>query len=153
MESDVRELDVHEVLESHHVRCEVRPYYVVLDQRPAGAPPKGQKVRAGFDVDLYGVLENETLPLYHSEEARRVVKHFETVAQEIQSKVGNHCTIEVMPYADSIVLDTHQHFQPEVMLRIRISHDRGLDQPQGSAEEQALIAVREALLGLGVRQA
>ena len=153
MGSDVRELDVHEVLQSHHVRCEIRPYYVVLDQRPAGAPPKEQKVQAGFDVDLYGVLENEKLTLYYSEEARRVVKHFETVAQEIQSKVGNHCTIEVIPYADSMVLDTHQHFRPEVLLRIRISHDRGLDQPEGPAEEQALIAVREALLEVGVRQA
>jgi len=153
MGSDVRELDVHEVLQSHHVRCEIRSYYVVLDQRPAGAPPKEQKVQAGFDVDLYGVLENEKLTLYYSEEARGVVKHFETVAQEIQSRVGNHCTIEVIPYADSMVLDTHQHFRPEVLLRIRISHDRGLDQPEGPAEEQALIAVREALLEVGVRQA
>ena len=152
MASNVRELDVREVLEAHHVRYEVRPYYVVFDQRPANAPPKAQKVQAGFDVDLYGFLEKEQLPLFHSEGARKVVKYFETVAQQISSKVGNSCTIEVIPYADSIVLDTHQHLQPEVMLRIRISHDRGLDQPQGPAEEQALLAVRETLRQLGSRQ-
>jgi hypothetical protein len=152
MAGDVRELDVHEVLEGHHVGYEVRPYYVVLDQRPAGAPPKEQKIQAGFDVDLYGVLENEQLPLYRSEGSRRVVEYFERAAQQIQSKVGNQSTVEVIPYTDSIILDTHQHFQPEVMLRIRISHDRGLDQPAGPAEEQALIAIREILAELGVRQ-
>jgi hypothetical protein len=152
MAGDVRELDVHDVLEGHHVGYEVRPFYVVLDQRPAGAPPKEQKIQAGYDVDLYGVLENEHLPLYRSEGSRRVVKYFETVAQQIQSKVGNQSTIQVMPYTDSIVLDTQHHFQPEVMLRIRISHARGLDQPAGTAEEQALTAIREILAELGVRQ-
>ena len=152
MAGDVREFDVHEVLEVHQVRYEVRAYYVVLDQRPAGAPPKEQKIQAGYDVDLYGILENEQLPLYQTEGSRGVVKYFETVAQQIQLEVGNQCTIEVIPYTDSITLDTHEHFQPEVMLRIRISHDRGLDQPEGPAEEQALTAIRENLNKLGVRQ-
>jgi hypothetical protein len=38
------------------------------------------------------------------------------------------------------------------MLRIRISHDRGLDQPEGPAEEQALRAILESLRELKVRQ-
>src|SRR5260370_20409502 len=146
--SDVREAYVHEVLEQHHARYEVRPYYVVLDQRPAGAPPREQRIQAGFDVDVYGTLEREQLPLYRSEGARTVVNYFQTIAQQIQSKVGQQCTIEVIPYADSMILDTHQHFQPQAMLRIRISHDRGLDQPEGPPEEQALMAIRETLHAL-----
>jgi len=152
MASDVREVDIHEVLERHQVRYEVRPYYVVLDQRPVDAPPIQQRVQAGFDVDLYGTLEKEELPLFQSEGARRVVDYFETIAKEIQLKVGHKCTIEIMPFIDSLVLDTHQHFQPQAMLRIRISHARGLDQPEGSPEEQALITIQGRLRELKVRE-
>ena len=67
--------------------------------------------------------------------------------------VGQQYTIEIIPYVDSLVLDTHEHFQPEVMLRIRISHGRGLDQPEGPPEEKALNAIRETLHELEVRQA
>src|SRR5260370_8610452 len=112
MATDVREADIHEVLEQHHARYEVRPYYVILDQRPAGAPPIEQKVQAGFDVNLYGALEKEQLPLYRSEGARRVVNYFEAVAQEIESKAGQPCTIEVTPYTDSLVLHNPHHFRP-----------------------------------------
>ena len=82
-----------------------------------------------------------------------VLDYFERVAQEIQSKAGQNCTIEVIAYADSLVLDTNQHFRPQAMLRIRISHARGLDQPEGPPEEQALTAIREMLHGLKVREA
>jgi hypothetical protein len=59
---------------------------------------------------------------------------------------------QVMPFLDSLVLDTHQYFQPEATLRIRISHTRGLDQPGGPSEEQALNGVREMLHRLEVKQ-
>ena len=152
MPTDVREADIHEVLEQHHARYEVRPYYVILDQRPAGATPIEQKVQAGFDVNLYGALEKEQLPLYRSEGARMVVNYFEVVAREIQSKAGQHCTVEVIPCTDSVVLDTNQHFRPQAVLQIRISHDRGLDQPEGPSEEQALEAIRETLHKLEVKE-
>lgn len=153
MANDVREADIHEVLEAHHVRYEVRPYYVELDQRPAGAPPIHRRVQAGFDVNLYGALDKMQLPPRHSEEARLVVNYFEKVAQEIQSKAGHKCTVEVIPNADSLALDTREHFQPEAMLLIRISHYRGLDQPEGPSEEQALKALEETLRELEVRRA
>src|SRR5258707_13499575 len=109
MATDVREADIHEVLEQHHARYEVRPYYVILDRRPAGAPPIEQKVQAGFDVDLYGALEKVQLPLYRSEGARMVVNYFEAVAQGIQLKVGQKCSIEVITSENLLVPDTCQH--------------------------------------------
>lgn len=153
MASGVREADVRDVLERHHVHYEVRPYYVVWDQRPVGAPQIDQKVQAGFDVNLYGTLEKEEFPLFRSEGARKAVTYFESVAQEVQSTAGQRCTVEIIPYTDSIVLDTHQHFQPQAMLQIRISHDRGLDQAEGPSEELALKAIRETLHQLGVKEA
>ena len=154
MASEVREADIHALLEERHVRYEVRPYYIVFERRPAGAAPVDQKIQAGFDVDLYGTLDKIQLPLFRSEEAHKIVDYFEKVAQEIQSKAEQHRTkVEVMPDEDSLVLDTKQHFQPEVMLRIRITHARGLDQPGGPSEEEALNRIREVLQELDVRQA
>ena len=144
MSSDVHRVDIHDVLERHQVRYEVHPYYV--------APASGKRVQAGFDVDLYGTLESWHLPLYQSEEGQRVVEYLESLTQEVQSKVGNDCTLEVIRDSDSLTLDPQHHFRPQAMLRIRISHDRGLDQPEGPAEEQALKAILESLRELKVRQ-
>jgi hypothetical protein len=144
MSSDVHRVDIHDVLERHQVRYEVRPYYV--------APRTEQKVQAGFDVNLYGTLATWRLPLYGSEEGRGIVEYFESVARKIQSKVGHLCTVEIIPESDSLILDPQHHFRPQAMLRIRISHDRGLDQPGGPAEEQALKAIRETLRELEVNE-
>src|SRR5262249_12112012 len=115
-------------------------------------PATEQKVKAGFDVSLYAALEKEQLPLFNSEGARKVVKYLESLAQEIQSQVGQRCTVEVIPNADSIVLDPHRDFQPQAMLQTRISHGRGLDQVEGTSEEQALEILREKLHEFGVKE-
>jgi hypothetical protein len=151
MTTDVHKAELREILERYHVHYEVRTYYVLLDQRPVGAPEVEQRIPAGFDVNLFAPLEKYRFPLYGSEEARMVVDHFESLAQEIQSAAGHFCTVEVIP-CPTVVLDTQKHFQPEAMLQIRISHDRGLDQPSGPSEDQALKAVTDALHELGVRE-
>jgi hypothetical protein len=150
MASEVRELDLHEILERHQVRYEVRPYYVELE----GGRSVSKRIQGGFDVFLYGTLDTMRLPLFGDAEGSKVVDYFETAAHQIQSKwATDHTTIEVMPHGDSLILDTHQHFQPEAVLQIRISHDRGLDQPAGPSEEHALNEIQEILHELGVKQA
>ena len=155
MPINVSEAEVHAALERHHVRYEVRPYYVVWEQRVPGGRAVDQKIQAGFDVDLYGTLGKVQLPLFlESKEAHNVVDYFRMVAHEIQSKIEKHdTTVEVMPYENSLILDTQRHFQPEAMLRIRISHERGMNQPAGLPEEQALNGIREMLHGLKVKEA
>ena len=152
MANDVQISDIHELLEPFQVHYEVRPYYVLLDLRPAGAPPTTQKVQAGFDVNLYGNLDRERLPLFNSEAAHTVLNYFESAAQEIQSRAGNHCTVEITPVTDSLALDPQQHFRPQGILQIRISHARGMDQPEGTSEEFALKDVQELLHELGIRR-
>jgi hypothetical protein len=154
MESEIREADVHEVLKRHDARYEVRPCYEMCDLHPVGASAIAQRVQSGFDIDLYGtLLEKEKLPLYEIEGAGTVLDYFAKVAQDIQSRIGQHCTVEVITYSDSLVFDTGHDFRPEIMLRIRIGHTRGLDQAEGSPEEQALEAVRQVLHDLDVREA
>ena len=152
MESNIREADVHEVLKRHDARYEVRPCYEMFDLHPVGAPAIAQKVQSGFDVDLYGtLLEKERLPLYEIEGAGTVLDYFAKVAQDIQSKIGQYCTVQVITYSDSLIVDIGHDFRPEIMLRIRIAHARGLDQPEGPPEEQALEAIRQVLRELEVR--
>jgi len=152
MTTDVRKAEIHDLLERHHAHYEVRPYYVIWDRRPEGAPEVEKKVQAGFEVDLYAALDKCQVPPFDSEQALTVVNYFESLAREVESAAGNNCTVEVIPYEGSLVLDTQVHFQPEAMLQIRISHHRGLDQSEGPAEEKALKAIREALRELGVRE-
>ena len=150
MAVDAGEADVRGVFQRHRVRYEIRPYYVLLEQRPPGASRVVQRIQAGFDVDLSGTLDKMEVPRLLKEEGDIVIGYFEAVAREVQLKVGVSCTVEVMGYPDSLVLDTH--FQPQAMLRIRISHSRGVDQTEGPAEEQALEAVQDKLRGLGLRE-
>jgi uncharacterized protein YfcZ (UPF0381/DUF406 family) len=152
MTTDVRKAEIHDALERHHARYEVRPYYVIWDQRPEGAPEVERKVQAGFEVDLYAALEKCQVPTFDNEQARAALSYFESLARDVESAAGNNCTVEVIPSEGSVVLDTHEHFQPEAMLQIRVCHHRGLDQPEGPAEEKALKAIREALHELGVRE-
>ena len=51
MTTDVRKAEIHDLLERHHAHYEVRPYYLIWDQRPEGAPEVEKKstgrVRSG----------------------------------------------------------------------------------------------------------
>ena len=152
MASQVGQGDVHALLERYRVRYESHPYYVVWEQRPEGAAPLVQRIQAGFDVDLFGALEKMELPDRHSDEYGTVVHYFEEVVREVQSNVGQDCTVEVVSCWDSLAFNTREHLQPEAMLTIRIRHSRSLDQAEGPAEEQALKAVLERLHALGVRE-
>jgi hypothetical protein len=149
MASNVREL-----MEGRHVHYEVSPYYVLLEERPSGARPTQRRVKAGFDVDLYGSIEKGRPPLSDrgDEQVRLTLGYLEDAAREIQEKIGKHCEIEIIPFEASVVLDTHEDLKPEAMLRIRITHSRGLAQPEGQPEEQALHEIREKLHELGVRE-
>jgi hypothetical protein len=144
--------NIHELLDRYQVHYEICPYYVVLEEQDAGTPPKPQRVQAGFDVNLYGNPKAEHLPLFHSEAAHTVLNYFESVAQEIRSRVGHHCTIEIIPCTNSLVSDPEQHSRLQGMLQIRISHDRGLQQPNGPSEDFALKAVQQLMHELGIRR-
>jgi hypothetical protein len=63
------------------------------------------------------------------------------------------CSIEVIPFHSTVILDTRREFQAEGMVRIRISHTRGLHQPAGMAEEKAMKVIVNRLRDLGLNSA
>ena len=141
--------DLQSLIAEHHAFYEVSPYYLVLKDNPGHASSTSRTIQAGFDLDLFGLnSDSESLlpgPDYAlaSAEVRRLV---ETVA----SRTSNSCSVEVISFPERIVLGGSSHMEPEGMLRIRISHHRGLDQPYGKAEEQALRDLEEQLKKLGI---
>jgi hypothetical protein len=140
--------NVREVIEQHHAFYEVIPYYVELEERPHGATAARRRIQAGFDIDMYGIkasLEPEPSPDYVLA-YRALQKMVETVL----AHTNNRCSIEVIPFPSTVILDTRRNLQPEDMLRVRIAHTRGLDQPAGVSEEQALKEIEEQLQVLGV---
>ncbi|HLH15824.1 MAG TPA: hypothetical protein VKX45_01320 [Bryobacteraceae bacterium] len=153
MPSATHNSDIPQALERRHARYEIQPYYVMLDMRPERGEPTSQRIQAGFDVSLYGeLLQGERLPLDESQDARTIVAYFEDAVREIQSQVGQQCAVELVRYPDSLVLDPQHDFGGQAMLQIRISHTRGLGEPKGPAEDQALQALREKLRELHVKE-
>ena len=124
------------------------PFYVVLEQRTAGAAPTSRRIQAGFDVDVYGIRtshESQPSPAYEFAYGR-----LKDLATTLLANTEDSCSIEVIPFRSALILDTRQHFQPLAVLRIQILHHRGLDQPAGAAEEIALKALEEKLHGAGL---
>jgi hypothetical protein len=142
------DVEVRRVIEDHQAFYEVTPYYVLFEQRPPGGPPQSRRIQAGFDVDVFGVKGPAPSP---SREYELVYQVLSRLAEAIQSHAGNGCSIEVISLASTVIVDPRLHFQPEATLRIRIAHFRGLDQPAGPAEDQALQELLEQLKSLGVK--
>jgi hypothetical protein len=140
---------IREFIERHRVSYEVLPHYVVLENRPPGANPTSRRIQAGFDIDVYGIKTSpESPPPPEYELAFEVLTR---AAETILANTDDSCSIEVIPYASTVILDTRMHFQALGMLRITIKHSRGLDQPAGAAEQHALKEMEERLKRLGVR--
>lgn len=128
---------IHEVIEQHRAFYEVVPYYTA------------QRIQAGFDVDVYGVKTGrEHEP---GRDYRLVYAALTGLVETMLAHAGESCSVEVIPFSSTVVIDTKRQFQEEGLLRVRITH-KGLDQPAGEAEERALKEIKERLQQLGLRQ-
>jgi hypothetical protein len=141
--------NVRAVIERHHGFYEVMPYYVLLEEGPHGAKATPRRIQAGYDIDVYGIkssLEPEAASDY-----ALIYAALQEVVETIVPHTSDACLIEVIPFGSTVILDTGRPLQPEGMLRIRITHGRGLDQPAATPEEGALKEVQEQLRILGVK--
>jgi hypothetical protein len=131
----------------HHAFYEVLPYYVALEEWQGGAPVNSRRIQAGFDVNIYGSEPDKLTPPPDYAVGYAAARE---IAHTISPDTSDSCLIEVIPVPATIVLDTRNHLQPEGMLRIRISHCRGLDKPADLPEQQALAKLEKQLQSLGL---
>jgi hypothetical protein len=143
--------DLTQLVKQHHAFYEVSPYYIAFEERPVGLPAKTRRVQAGFNVDVYGVRTEDNEPVMpEPHEYALAYAELQRIAEKVSQRTTDSCSVDVIPFPSVAIIDARAHGQVEAMLRIRVSHFRGLDQPAGPAEERALEEVERELKSLGI---
>ena len=75
-----------------------------------------------------------------------------TACAEVVAHVSESSRIEIFPFEGTLILNVKNHLEPEALVRIRITHSRGLDQPAGASEDEARAHLEERLHSLGVKR-
>lgn len=140
--------NVRESIQRHQAFYEVMPYYVVVDERPLAKRQPPRTVKAGFDIDVYGTKFSDGPQ--HSAEYIQAYDTLKNVVATVRPDAIDCCRIEAIPFYSTVYFDPRKDFERQVLLRIRITHGRGMDQPLGEPEERALRQVQEQLDGLGL---
>ena len=134
----------------HHAFYEVLPYCIVLQEKHAGLPDTHRTIQIGFDVDVYGLNIKSELAFPGGDPDYTLgCTGLEKIAEEVSHHASDSCFLEVISYPETIVFD-NRNLNVEAMVKIRISHHRGFDQPAGDAEQNALAEVLKQLHGLGI---
>lgn len=144
--------NIRKLIKERRAFYEVLPYYVVLDQRHGSLSATTRRIQAGFDVDIYGVSpEDKRLMMPQPHEYSVGYAALRKIVKNVSQLSGDSCSLEPIPYPSTVVIDLRDNPKKvEGMLRIRISHFRGLDQSAGLPEQRALDEIENQLKGLGV---
>jgi len=139
------------LVKEHHVFYEVSPDYVEIEERPVGRPAKTRRVQAGFNVDVYGVRTEDNEPVMPSPHEYAVgYAELQKIAERVSQHSSDSCSLDVIPFPSVAIIDTRNQGKVEAIIRITISHGRGLDQPAGPPEQRALEEVERELKSLGI---
>jgi hypothetical protein len=142
--------DLRTVVQEHRAFYEVLPYYIVVDDTNAGLSLTTRRVHAGFDVDIYGEsLKKELVIPGPDSDYTLSYSELQKVAQEVSRHATDSCSLEVLEFPETVYFDLRRH-APEALLRVRISHCRGLNEPAGLSEQRALAELEKELKSLGV---
>jgi hypothetical protein len=143
--------DFRSLAQEHHAFYEVSPYYVLLDERPVGLPATTGSVQAGFNVDVYGIRTEDNEPaMPPPQEYALGCAELQKLVEKVSQHASDSCSLEVIPFFSTAIIDSRNRGQVEAMIRIQISHERGLNQPAGSPEKCALEEVEAELKNLGI---
>jgi hypothetical protein len=135
----------------YHAFYEVSPYYVQLEDRPVGLPVTTRRAQAGFNIDVYGIRTEDNEPMMPPPHDYALgYAELQKLAATVSQHTEASCSLEVIPFPSTAIIDTRDHGKVEAILRITVSHERGLDQPAGPAEQRALEEVEKELRSRGV---
>lgn len=139
------------LVKKYGVFYEVSPYHVVIEDGHGSSTPTRRIIQAGFDVDVHGLSNKEELELPPAADYAVAYERLKKIADTISHDAGE-CSIEAIPFPETVFSEARERFRSEAVLRIRISHYRGVDQPVGLLEQHALEEVEKQLQGLGIRR-
>ena len=141
--------DLRKLIDKYHAFYDIWPYHDVVEDAHGSPTATKRIIQAGFDVDVHGLGAESGV---QSPPSRADYATGYAALQKIADAVSHHvseCIIEVICFPSTQFFDARRHFQPEAVIRIRISH-RGVGQPMGLAEQQALTEVEKQLQDLGI---
>ena len=136
---------IDELIKQHHAFYEVLPYYIIQYN---GTPSTAKSIQAGFDIDVYGIK-----PSHEQHPGRDYILGYRALQELVEKMlptVADSCSVEVISFPSSVVLDPRRQFQEEGMLRIRVMH-KNL-QPAGEPEQRAVEELKQRLHDLGLSQ-
>jgi hypothetical protein len=140
-----------QLVTKYRVFYEVLPYHVVIEEGHGSPTATRHMIQAGFDVDVHSLSNKDELELPPPGDYALgyawLKKIVDTVAQH-----ASECSIEVIPFPSTIFSEARENFRSEAVIRIRISHRRGIDQPVGLPEQHALKELERQLQDLGIRR-
>jgi hypothetical protein len=73
------------------------------------------------------------------------------MAERVSQHTSDSCSLEVIPFPFVAIIDGRDG-KVEAIIRLRISHGRGLDQPAGMPEQRALEEVEKELDSMGIKR-
>jgi hypothetical protein len=143
--------DVHELVKEYHAFYEVLPYNILLTEKHGSLPATNRTIQAGFDVDIYGLNpKKEMVPPGPDPNYKLGCAELQKIAEEVSHQHSKEfCSLQVIPFPSSFVLGGSSRTEVQGMVRIRISHHRGLDRPADLPEQQALKELEAQLRDLG----
>lgn len=143
--------DLRTLVREHHAFYEVSPYHIVFEEKHGTPAARTRTIQAGFDVDIFGVNPERGMASPGSDPDYELgTAELQEIANGISHDTVGSCSLEVITFPSRRVLGGQGHAQVEGMLQIRISHSRGLDQPVGPPEEQALQELEKQLHNFGL---
>ena len=135
------------LIQKYHVFYEVLPYNVVIEEGHGSPTTTRRIIQAGFDVDVHGLSDKAELELPPPDEYAFGYAEIKKIAHSVSHYAGE-CSIEAIPFPSTVFSD--EQFRSGAVIRIRISHSRGEDQPAGLLEQRALEEVENQLHALGI---
>src|SRR5262249_5652554 len=131
-----------ELVDLHCACYEVWPEFLMVGR---------QKVKVGFDLELFGTHEHGTSWLEPG--CALCVRTFEDlcrIAEWIMPKERRASRYQIDPYDHALRESPRRVFRVEVLLTMKTLHRHGFDQPVDECEERCLKEIRGKLAILGV---
>jgi hypothetical protein len=142
-------LNFQELIEKYHAHYEVLPYYVLVEEKHGSRKDKiKNRIQSGFDVDVYGISDKDAMELPPAPDYSVGYAEVKKIADTVPRT--SECSIEVIPFPSTAIVDASRKFRPQAVIRIRISHSGDVEQPAGFAERRALDQIEKQLQGQGI---
>jgi hypothetical protein len=139
------------LVKKYRVFYEVSPYQVVIEEAHGSPADTRHIIQAGFDVDVHGLSNKYTMELPPPDDYALGYAELKKIADTV-AQHASESSVEVIDFPSTVFSEAGENFRSEAVIRIRISHHRGIGQPVGLPEQHALEELERQLRGQGIRR-